>query len=516
MHNDAVFRGGDDLKVGASAAGNGSVLIDGNAWLSVGSGISVSEGGPNPVEQVMTVAGNALVEMGNSMGAGNPLGSTDEGYLTMAAAVDSTGRLVVMENAVVNYRRLSARQGNSIITVMDHGQMHIFDVLVGRGFIDENTPPDRPAETGPNSTLASHSPSTGVLTLQDDAQMTVNSDPASGPTKGLAISGPRDAGNDGGTAIMIVRDRASFRVEQDLALGTGAGETSDGTLEVVGPSAGVSIGGNLSLAVDLDGVATPGRGTLSAVITGPTHSTVSVEAQARIANGHLKVSLSGYAPASGESYVLINAGSLDGRFRDLDAAAAPLAAGLVWRVDYTATSVVLKVVDSRSWRLIGITGQQGDATPDGQGGYLYPDNTLFEISQTNGAITKLFRPTWIPDSHSIGYCLSNNLLYHSGGAGAYRDNPLQTGHEQGGPDIPGLAFQDNYYLESINLASREMTGILNANPCPNPDSTLPCFGLVAPVPTWMLPTYRRDSSQTDPTNRVRGGRILTLPPLECP
>ena len=158
MHNDAVFRAGDDLKVGANAAGNGSVLIDGNAWLSVGSGISVSEGGPNSIEQVMIVAGNALVEAGNSMGAGNPLGSTDEGYLTMAAATDSTGRLVVQDNAVINFRRLSARQGNSIIIVKDHGQMHIFDVLNGTGGSAAN----RPTETGPNSTLCSVAPEHGL------------------------------------------------------------------------------------------------------------------------------------------------------------------------------------------------------------------------------------------------------------------------------------------------------------------------------------------------------------------
>lgn len=339
MHNNAVFRAGDDLKVGASATGMGSVLIDGNAWLSVGSGVSVSEGGPNPVEQLMVVAGNARVDAGNSMGAGNPLGSTDEGYLTMAAATDSTGRLVVQDDAVFNFRRLSARQGNSIITVRNRGQMHIFDVLNGTGGSAAN----RPAETGPNSTLASHDPSFGIITLQDDAQMTVNSDPAGGPTKGLAISGPRDAGNSGGTAFLVVRDRASFSAAQDLALGTGAADTSDGTLEVVGPDATVNIGGNLSLAVDLDGNPTPGRGTLSAVITGPTHSTVVVTNIGRIANGHLKVTLSGYAPVGGESYTLIRAASFDGQFLSTNLTAAPLGAGLSWDLQYNSTSIVLRV-----------------------------------------------------------------------------------------------------------------------------------------------------------------------------
>jgi hypothetical protein len=158
----------------------------------------------------------------------------------------------------------------------------------------------------------------------------------------------------------------------------------------------------------------------------------------------------------------------------------------------------------QGWRLIGITGQQGDDTKNAQGEFVYPDNTLYEIDQSSGVLTKLFRTTWVPDSHSIGYCPTNNLLYHTGGAAAYRDDPARTGHEQGGPDIAGVGFQDNYYLETINLATRVMSGVLNANPCPNPDATLPCFGLPAPVPKWALPAYRRNSSQIESTNRLRG------------
>jgi|GEM_PF-1375165 len=339
MTGTAVFRGGDDLKVGANAAAKGAVLIEGNAWLSVGSGISVSEGGPNATPQLMTIAGNARVDSGNSMGAGNPEGSTDEGYLTMAAGADSTGVLVVQDNAILQFRRLSARQGNSYITVKNKAQVHIFDLMQGDG----SSPDKRPTETGPNSTFVSQSPGYGELVLQDDAQMTVNSDPASGPTKGLAISGPRDAGNAAGTAIMTVKDRASFSVVQDLAIGTGASDTSIGTLEVVGPDTKIQIGNNLSLAVDLDGIATPGKATFAASITGSKHSTVTVGNIARIANGHLKVKLNGYKPAGGESYTLIKAGSFDGQFLSTDTTEATLVAGLNWEVQYNADSVVLKV-----------------------------------------------------------------------------------------------------------------------------------------------------------------------------
>jgi len=156
------------------------------------------------------------------------------------------------------------------------------------------------------------------------------------------------------------------------------------------------------------------------------------------------------------------------------------------------------------WKLIGITGQQGDTTLDGSNNFLHPDNCLFEITTTNAAVTKLFKATWVPDSQSLGYNPESGLLYHTGGSWAYRDDPARTGHEQGGPDIAGLAFQDNQYIETINLANGVMTGVINCNPCPNPDSSLPCFGLPAPRPTWDLPLERRNSTQTATSFREKG------------
>ncbi|HAB15101.1 MAG TPA: hypothetical protein PLX89_15820 [Verrucomicrobiota bacterium] len=487
VHNDAVFRAGDDIKVGANAAGQGTVLIDGNAKVSVGSGISVSEGGPNPIEQVMIVAGNALVESGNSMGAGNPLGSTDEGYLTMASGVDSTGRLVVQDNAVVNYRRLSARQGTSIITVKDHGQMHIFDVFAGTG----GSPENRPTETGPNSTFVSQDPGNGVLTLQDDAQMTVNSDPESGPTKGLAISGPRDAGNPGGTALMVIRDRASFSVIQDLAVGTGAAETSIGTLEVVGPSAKIAIGGNLSLAVDLDGVATPGRGTLQATLTGPTHSTVVVTNVGRISNGHLKVKLSGFTPRGGETYTLVTAASFDGQFLDADYTEAVLPTGLSWELQYNPTSVVLKVagvlagpktITVNNPSNVAVVGQtnllqaigmleDGDTiqfniagagphyiqTPDGGYPYIEADNVTIDGYTQPGAV---------PNSNTI--LAANNaqikiILDSRNGNSKIMDFPPDnpnddTGYGSGESAILGVLTATNVTVRGVGMLAVPLTG----------------------------------------------------------
>jgi hypothetical protein len=383
MHGTAKFFAGDDLKIGANGAGKGSVLIDGNAHFAAGSGISVSEGGPSD-EQLMIVGGNALVEAGNSMGAGNALGSTDEGYLTMASG-NSSGRLVVQDNGVINYRRLSAREGTSVIVVKDRAQMHIFDVLTGKGALGDAPSVDRPPEMGPNSTLCSAAPSEGTLTLQDDAVMTVNSDPASGPTKGLGISAPRDFGNTGGKAALIVRDRASFRVEQNLEVGTGAADSSDGTLTVIGPSAKVNIGGNLNLAVDLEGTPTAGKGTLNPVITAASHSVVNVAGVAKLANGHLKVKLDGYTPLGGESYTLVKAGTIEGQFLMTDFADAPLGAGMAWVVEYTADAVRLKVTGGVPPQAKPGLPEANGLTPLGNTVYVNPPAT----TQNNGKVESL-------------------------------------------------------------------------------------------------------------------------------
>ena len=341
MHGDSVFRAGDDLKIAENAAGQGSCLIDGNARLSVGSGISVSSGGTN--EQTLTIGGTAVVDSGNSMGAGSPAGYTDEGYLTLAIG-GGRATVTVQDDATFNFQVLSSRQGVTRFTVKDRGQVHIFDVLTGRGYIEDQTPPDRPVHTGGfRSSLSSGPDTDSTLLLQDEAQMTVNA------TNGLAISGPRDLVNEGGKAVMIVRDAASFRVEQYLALGTGnQSTTTDGTLQIRGPDATVSVGGNLNMAVDPDGVlpttdGNPGTSTLHAVITDSSHSTVQVDGIARIAEGILKVTLDGYTPSGGEVYRLIQGGTIEGEFRIIDTAEAVLAEGMSWEMEYAADAVLLKV-----------------------------------------------------------------------------------------------------------------------------------------------------------------------------
>src|SRR6266850_4458844 len=170
--------------------------------------------------------------------------------------------------------------------------------------------------------------------------------------------------------------------------------------------------------------------------------------------------------------------------------------------------VVPGVIHAQSYQLFGISGMQQDDTQTVPGTYDFQDHTLFRINSANGALTKIITMPWVIDSQSIGYCATNGLIYHTGGDGAYRDDPTRTVHDQDQSVLtPGGAFQDNQYMGTLNLLTLAMAGVYNANPCPNPDNpgndigndgaTLPCFGLPAPIPSWVLPQYRRSSLQGD-------------------
>jgi hypothetical protein len=166
------------------------------------------------------------------------------------------------------------------------------------------------------------------------------------------------------------------------------------------------------------------------------------------------------------------------------------------------------LVEAQGWKLIGITGQQGNTTSDGAGGFLYPDHTIYDLDailvDPFGTPEKLFATPFVNDSQSIGFSPATGLIYHTGGAESYSNNPLRRGNDQGGPDIFGVGYQDSQYMASFDLQTRTFTGIYNAAPCPNPDPTLPCFGVVAPRPSWVLPVEQRNSTQTGGEYRARG------------
>jgi hypothetical protein len=177
---------------------------------------------------------------------------------------------------------------------------------------------------------------------------------------------------------------------------------------------------------------------------------------------------------------------------------------------------LISTISHAQWKLYGITGQQTDTTPADSGtGFKYPDHTLVEINTMTAAVSPLFTLTWINDSQAIGFNPTNHLIYHTGGSDAYNSNPSNIGSDQGGPPIAGVGYQDSQYMETVDPVTGAMAAIFNADPCPNPDLDLPCFGLPAPRPDWVLPTERRNSSQTDDSfrqigpNEYRAARGLT-------
>jgi hypothetical protein len=166
------------------------------------------------------------------------------------------------------------------------------------------------------------------------------------------------------------------------------------------------------------------------------------------------------------------------------------------------------VSHAQSYTLFGISGKQ-QADQVAPGVYTHKDHTLFEVNTNTALLTEKLRMTWVPDSDAIAYCSKNGLLYHTASSGAYRDNMTDTAHDQD-PTVQTAcaSCQDNYYMENYDLLTGGLTGVYNANPCPNPDNPtndiggdglyMPCFGLVAPIPPWALPQTRRDSTQTGP------------------
>jgi hypothetical protein len=369
VHNSAVLRISDDLKIGAENDGNGEVLIDGTATVTVGSGVSVSEAVRSKGK--LTVGGNALLVSGNSAGAGNTAqGHTDEGYFTLStnpspAAAD----VLIKDSAKVYVRSLQQRNGLSNMTVQDNAEFHVFDTFA-------HAAPNLGVATitgdpfGPQR--ASHmSQSTGSvfnLTLKNNAKMSIDSamDNGSGVLfQGLAMSGGDNRGQfttTGGESNIFVRDNASFIVQQNLYMTlASSGTPTIGTssmLSVRGPDATVEIHGDLYMSFDTNlMLENADPSTIKAVITGNTHTTIEVGDLAHIQYGNLAVEFDGYSPVGGESYTLLSANSITGTsFRATSLPMLPN--GLSWDLDIEAKSVKLSVMGS-------LPGLPGDFNQDG-------------------------------------------------------------------------------------------------------------------------------------------------------
>jgi hypothetical protein len=356
VHDSAVLRISDDLKIGAEADGNGEVLIDGNAIVTVGSGVSVSEAARSKGK--LTVGGNALLVSGNSAGAGNTAqGHTDEGYFTLSTnAAPATADALIKDSAKVYVRSLQQRNGLTNMTVQDNGEFHVFDTFAhtapNLGVATITGDPNGPQRA---SGVAEAVGSVFNLTLKNNAKMSVDSamDEAFGAQyQGLALSGGNNRGvilPSGGESNITISDNASFVVQQNLYMtlasaGTPVGAAS--TLSIRGPNATVDINGDLYMSFDPSlGLENFDPSTIEAVITGNTHTTIEVGDVAHIQYGNLAVEFDAYSPVGGEMYTLLTANSITGTsFRATSLPTLP--AGLSWDLDIGSTSVMLSVTGS--------------------------------------------------------------------------------------------------------------------------------------------------------------------------
>jgi hypothetical protein len=344
-------------------------VIDGNAVVTVGSGVSVSESAGSKGK--LTVGGNALLVSGNSAGAGNTAqGQTDEGYFTLSVNPDPvTADAVIRDSAKVYVRSLQQRNGLTNFTIQDNGEFHVFDTFAhaapNLGVATVGGDPFGPQRA---SHVAESATAIFNLTLRDNAKVSIDSamDDGTGlQFQGLALSGGNNRGagtSAGGQSNILVRDNASFVVQQNLymTLATG-GLGAASTLSVRGPDATVQINGDLYMSFDpIGGLENADPSTITAIITGNDHTTIEVADLAHIEFGNLAVELDGYSPVGGESYTLLSADSIMGTsFRATSLPTLPT--GLTWDLDVGTTSVMLSITGS----LPGVPGDfNGNGTVD--------------------------------------------------------------------------------------------------------------------------------------------------------
>ncbi len=340
MHNNSILRISDDLKISDGGGGNGSVLMDGNAQMTVGSGISVAG------VSSLTVGGSALLAIGNSAAPGDSQnGRTNEGYLTLSTGGAEEAIVDIRDSGRIYTRTLQQRGGVSMMTLRNQSQFHVFDVFehaapaLGTATVDGSAQgPQR------SSHLSATESADTLIQLYDQSVFTVDSALEDAAWSGLAVSGGDNRGGNtaGGITTIEINQQSKFAIQQDLHLTLGTGTTAESTLKIRGGAADVSVGGDLRMALNEVGDANPGKATLAAVLTGPTHTTINVGGAARIANGNLLVEFDGYTPTGGESYQLISAGSIDGNaFREVTLPNLPQ--GLTWNLQVDAKTVNLRI-----------------------------------------------------------------------------------------------------------------------------------------------------------------------------
>jgi hypothetical protein len=281
----------------------------------------------------------------------------------------ATADVLIKDSAKVYVRSLQQRGGLTNMTVQDNGEFHVFDTFAhaapNLGVATVTGSPSGPGQR--TSHMAQNTGSVFNLTLKNNAKMSVDSalDDGTGTTyQGLAMSGGNNAGqftSSGGESNIIIRDNASFVVQQNLYMSFASSSTPVGansTLSVRGPDATVEINGDLYMSFDpFVGLENADISTIKAVLTGNTHTSIDVGDLAHIQFGNLAVEFDGYSPVGGESYTLLTANSITGTsFRGTSL--PTLSTGLSWDLDIDATTVKLSVLGS-------LPGLPGDFNHDG-------------------------------------------------------------------------------------------------------------------------------------------------------
>ena len=120
LHDNAVLRVSDDLKLADGDGGTSFFVMDGNSKATIGSGISVDN------ISSISVSGSALLVTGNSADPGdNVQGRTNEGYLTLSSGATDEITVEISENGAIYARTLQMRQGVSVMNLTGNGQFFI-------------------------------------------------------------------------------------------------------------------------------------------------------------------------------------------------------------------------------------------------------------------------------------------------------------------------------------------------------------------------------------------------------
>lgn len=345
LHDDAVLRISDDLKIAAEDFGNGIVVADGNSQITVGSGISVGENAEGIGR--LDVSGNALVVSGNSAAPGDSVdGRTNEGYLTLSTDNTGVADVSVSENGRIYARTLQQRQGESTVSLAGSGQLHIFEVFeFAEPEFATSTILGSTTGTERTSHVSSGLDSKTTFTISGNAAMSIDSAIPDSEWSGFALSGGTNKGGngDGGFTSIDISDSGSLTIVQDLHMTMGFNENAESILSVTGPDASVQIIGDLRMALDPGDNVNPGAATIQATLTADTHSTINVGGTVNIDNAGLVIELGdGFEPNGGESYTLINAGSVTGDFfKQFEL--PELSGDLSWDFNITSSEVVLFV-----------------------------------------------------------------------------------------------------------------------------------------------------------------------------